>query len=152
MTAICIQYFFWIFSSIFVCLRVSLIIFTGPAVVLPVLRRINCKERYIIFCIGKACLTILSEYLSLFFCFELIVESSFTIALSQFFLQIATGTVVGISMGFATVWLLKRNWVPADLAKSFILGIALLSFGVSDFILHESGLLATIITGFVSWH
>ena len=56
---------------------------------------------------------------------------------------------MGCIFGFLSYFLLKRNIIPRDLTNIFVLGIALTTFGVCDFIVKESGLLAVVVAGLI---
>lgn len=62
--------------------------------------------------------------------------------------QILTvGSLIGIFTGWFTALLIRREWLPYELQKFAVLALVLVTLSVSDYISHESGLLAVTIYG-----
>ncbi|WP_372883214.1 cation:proton antiporter [Psychromonas sp.] len=62
--------------------------------------------------------------------------------------QILTvGSLIGVFVGWFTTLLIRREWLPYELHKFAILALVLVTLSVSDYISHESGLLAVTIYG-----
>ncbi len=63
-------------------------------------------------------------------------------------MQILTvGSLIGVFVGWFTTLLIRREWLPYELHKFAILALVLVTLSVSDYISHESGLLAVTIYG-----
>ncbi|MGB5446122.1 MAG: sodium:proton antiporter [Psychromonas sp.] len=62
--------------------------------------------------------------------------------------QILTvGSLIGIFVGWFTTQLIRREWLPYELQKFAVLALVLITLSASDYISHESGLLAVTIYG-----
>ena len=60
---------------------------------------------------------------------------------------LAVGSLTGIFAGWLTTFLIRREWLPYELYKFAVLSLVLVTLSVSDYISHESGLLAVTIYG-----
>ena len=60
---------------------------------------------------------------------------------------LAVGTAIGILAGWFTTELIRREWIPYELHKFAVLSLVLVTLTISDYISHESGLLAVTIYG-----
>ena len=62
--------------------------------------------------------------------------------------QILTvGSLIGVFVGWFTTQLIRREWLPYELHKFAILALVLVTLSASNYISHESGLLAVTIYG-----
>ncbi|MFT4790983.1 MAG: NhaP-type Na+/H+ or K+/H+ antiporter [Arcticibacterium sp.] len=131
----------------------ALIIVTGPTVITPILRNIPLKkevsailkwEGILIDPIGALVAVLVFEFIS--------------IQGSQDFTQtalIAFGKILifGFSFGFtfahALVFVIRKQFIPHYLLNVGVLSTVLLVFVTSDFLAHESGLLAVVVMGMV---
>lgn len=138
------------FPFSFALLASSLIIVTGPTVIHPLLRRIGVNERlhHILHWEG-----VLIDPIGVFIavlCFEWFSAGSFTVtALESFGLRVMVGMGSGLLGGYFLTVALNRHWVPREYTNIFVLAWGLLSFGIADLLVHESGLLTVIVMGFV---
>nr|WP_319776187.1 cation:proton antiporter [uncultured Sphaerochaeta sp.] len=143
-------YFIFGFSIELSLLAGSLIIVTGPTVIVPLLQRINVNEKlhHILHWEG-----ILIDPIGVFIsvlCFEWFsIQAPLTEHLLQFLLRILIGTGLGFSGGYVLYIFLKRKWLPASQSNIFVLASALALFTLSDYFVHEAGLLTVVIAGFV---
>ncbi len=148
-TAVCV-YFLFDFSIPMSLLAGSLIIVTGPTVITPLLQRIKIKEKlhHILHWEG-----VLIDPIGVFIailCFEwLSIQGSFAGHLGQFGLRMLIGIGIGALGGYFIYWLLQRRWIPEDQANIFVLAAALFLYGVSDFLVHEAGILTVVVAGFI---
>lgn len=130
----------------------SLVIVTGPTVIAPLLRRVHVKEQLHHILYWES---VLIDPLGVFvavLCYEWLtpgeVQSVFG-PVGRFGLRLLVGLGVGVSLGLVMASVLRRSWVAEEHVNIFVLGGALLTFGVSHAILTESGLLAVVAAGLV---
>lgn len=136
-------------SGSFALLMGSLVIVTGPTVIVPMLRRIRTHQRL---CSILHWEGVLIDSIGVFIailCFEWAVEGGGAVALPNFLLRIISGIGLGSLGGYGIYWMLSRGWVPAKNVNAFSLASALLIFGTTELIKPEAGLLAVTIAGLV---
>ncbi|MCU7553367.1 cation:proton antiporter [Alteromonas sp. ASW11-19] len=130
----------------------AIVTVTGPTVIVPMLRTVRPKtnvanilrwEGIIIDPIG-ALLAVLT--------FEFIVASQGS-AISHTLFTFGKTIGIGVFLGFLSGYLLglciRKNWIPHYLLNTAVLTIILGVFAASNYVAHESGLLAVTITGMV---
>ena len=71
------------------------------------------------------------------------------IALGNFGMRVLLGFAMGAVTGLITAQVLRYEWVAEEHVNIFVLAGALFTFGVSHQILHESGILAVVVSGLV---
>lgn len=130
----------------------AIVTVTGPTVIVPMLRTVRPKtnlanilrwEGIVIDPIG-ALLAVLV--------FEFIVASqgnAISHTLIMFGKTIGIGTVLGLSSGYLLGLSIRKDWIPHYLLNTAVLTIILGVFAASNYVAHESGLLAVTITGMV---
>jgi len=131
-------------------LAASLVIVTGPTVILPLLKRIRVipKVHHILQWEG-----VLIDPIGVFvavLCFEWLTSSSQLGAATDFAIRIIAGVGIGLFGGIITYFILKKRLAPEHMVGVATLGCAAFTFGVSEMIIAESGLLSTIVAGFVT--
>ena len=136
-------------SPSFALLMGSLIIVTGPTVIVPLLRRIRVEQK-----IGSILHWegVLIDSIGVFIailCFEWVVEGGGTVALPNFLIRVAGGSVIGLIGGYIIYWFMKHDWVPDNIVNAFALASAMLIFGVTELIKPEAGLLSVTIAGLI---
>lgn len=127
----------------------SLVIVTGPTVIVPLLHRLRLAPR-----LGSILLWegVLIDAVGVFiavFCYELVVLEGGGAAVTGLFLRLAVGLALGIVGGLTIQTCLERRWVPEALNNPFALAAAVLIFASAEFISHESGLLAVTVAGVI---
>ena len=131
----------------------SLVIVTGPTVVSPLLRRIGVQPRlhHILYWEG-----VMVDAVGVFvavLCYEWIASGSDDQALwaplGRFASRFAIGAGIGLAVGAALDFLLRRQLLPHEHTNIVVLGTALLALGTANAILAESGILAVIVAGLV---
>ncbi|MBQ4848590.1 sodium:proton antiporter [Pseudoalteromonas sp. MMG012] len=129
----------------------AVLVVTGPTVIAPMLNamrptqdidRVLRWEGIVIDPIGALFAVLVFEAVS--FVGKGEVLSHTLIAL---FTTLAVGLSVGIVSGWLTSLLIRREWLPYELHKFGILALVLFSFSLSNFLSHESGLLAVTVFG-----
>lgn len=130
----------------------AIVTVTGPTVIVPMLRTVRPNtnlgnilrwEGIIIDPIG-ALLAVLV--------FEFILASqgnAITHTLITFGKTIGIGSLLGLASGYLLGISIRRDWIPHYLLNTAVLTIILGVFAASNYVAHESGLLAVTITGMV---
>ncbi|MBF0349868.1 MAG: cation:proton antiporter [SAR324 cluster bacterium] len=149
-TAMTVYYLFG-YSMSFSMLAGSLIIVTGPTVIVPLLNRIGIKEKlhHILHWEG-----VLIDPIGVFIailCFEWFNRTSNAemLPFQQFGLRLLVGIGIGLLGGGVLITVLKKDWIPREYANIFVLSMALFLFGMSDLMVHEAGILTVVVTGFI---
>ncbi|MGL5815428.1 MAG: cation:proton antiporter [Aeromonas sp.] len=60
---------------------------------------------------------------------------------------VGVGTLIGVAAGWLTTLLIRKDWLPVSLHKFGVLALVLVTFTLSDWLSHESGLLAVTVFG-----
>lgn len=60
---------------------------------------------------------------------------------------VVVGGAIGVAAGWLTTQLIRRDWLPISLHKFGVLAMVLASFALSNWLGHESGLLAVTVFG-----
>jgi NhaP-type Na+/H+ or K+/H+ antiporter/mannitol/fructose-specific phosphotransferase system IIA component (Ntr-type) len=136
-------------SPAFALLMGSLIIVTGPTVIVPLLRRIRVQQKLgsILHWEG-----VLIDSIGVFvaiLCFEWVVEGGGTVAIPSFLIRVVSGVAIGVVGGYSIYWVMKKNWVPDNIVNAFALASAMLIFGATEIIKPEAGLLSVTIAGLI---
>ncbi len=138
------------FRAEFSLLAASLVIVTGPTVIVPLLRRLRVRQdlHHILHWEG-----VLIDPIGVFIailCFETIDPVvGGGLAAGKFMFRIVVGLGLGVLIGYVADFLIRRNWIPDDSANIFVLAVALLTYALCDQLVPESGLLGVVTAGFV---
>lgn len=125
----------------------SLVIVTGPTVIVPLLKRIRVLPRlhHILHWEGVL-IDAIGVFIALL-CFEWVTAN----AGGQAVLNFATRTLTGLGLGVAGGWgiylALKWRVAPDSMVNGFALALAVLLFGLAETIQSEAGLLAVTVAG-----
>ena len=57
------------------------------------------------------------------------------------------GSLIGVAAGWITTLIMRKDWLPVSLHKFGVLALVLVTFTLSDWLSHESGLLAVTVFG-----
>lgn len=142
-------YFTFETSPSFALLTGSLVIVTGPTVIVPMLRRIRTHQRL---CSILHWEGVLIDSIGVFIailCFEWVVEGGGAVALPNFLIRVVSGIGIGGIGGYAIYSMMKRGWVPDSIVNAFSLASAMLIFGATELIKPEAGLLSVTIAGLI---
>jgi NhaP-type Na+/H+ or K+/H+ antiporter/mannitol/fructose-specific phosphotransferase system IIA component (Ntr-type) len=136
-------------SPSFALLLGSLIIVTGPTVIVPLLRRIRVQQKLgsILHWEG-----VLIDSIGVFIailCFEWVVEGGGAVAIPSFLIRVISGAAIGFAGGYAIYYTMKKGWVPDNIVNAFALASAMLIFGATELIKPEAGLLSVTIAGLI---
>jgi NhaP-type Na+/H+ or K+/H+ antiporter/mannitol/fructose-specific phosphotransferase system IIA component (Ntr-type) len=133
-------------------LAASLVIVTGPTVIGPLLHRIRVRENlhHILHWEG-----VLIDPVGVFIallCFEWYTfdasSSHAAMPLLVFAWRIFVGIGIGALAGAGISFLIRRKWIPGDQLNLFVFGAVMVVFGVCEFIVEESGILAVVASGY----
>lgn len=136
------------------CLFAALIIVTGPTVIAPILRNTPLNQNVATVLKWEGILIDPIGALAAVLVYEFIiaghVSSSFGIhAFAQFLKICCIGFTIGVTGAMFFRFMLSSKSVPHYLLNVVTLGMVLLVFVASDWLEHESGLLAVVVMGMV---
>ena len=136
-------------SPSFALLMGSLIIVTGPTVIVPLLRRIRIQQKLGSILHWEAVLIDSIGVFIAILCYEWVVEGGGAVALPNFLIRIVSGAGIGLVGGYAIYYTMHRAWVPDNIVNAFSLASAMLIFGLTELIRPEAGLLSVTIAGLI---
>ena len=129
----------------------ALITVTGPTVIMPLLKNVKVEKRLSTILTWEGILidpigAILAVVTLTF------IETAYTggLIVREFFLSLAVGFSMGILGGLAINYILnKRRWIPWDLRNLFVLSAVIVVYALSDWLQHETGVLAVTVAGII---
>jgi NhaP-type Na+/H+ or K+/H+ antiporter len=131
----------------------GIMIVTGPTVIAPLLRTARLSKRPAALLQWEAIVNDPIGALAAVLAFEvvLVMNTATTVPAAVIELVIGVGfaTILGIVAGYGLAKSFKRGWVPEYMKVPVLFALLLGIFGLSDHVLHESGLLAVTIMGIV---
>ena len=131
----------------------GIMIVTGPTVIAPLLRTARLSRRPAALLQWEAIVNDPIGALAAVLAFEVVVvlNTATTVgaAVGDLALGIGVATVLGAVGGYGLAHSFKQGWVPEYMKVPVLFALLLAVFGVSDAVLHESGLLAVTIMGIV---
>ena len=133
----------------FALLMSSLVIVTGPTVIVPLLRRIRIQSRISNILHWEGVLIDSIGVFIAILCFEWVVEGGGTVALPNFLIRIFSGLSIGTIGGFLIYISMDRRWIPDTLINGFALASAMFIFGITELIKPEAGLLSVTVAGII---
>ena len=136
-------------SPSFALLMGSLVIVTGPTVIMPLLRRIRIDQKLGSILHWEAVLIDSIGVFIAILCFEWVAVGGGAVALPNFLIRIVSGAGIGFVGGYVIYWFMKHGWVPDNSVNAFALASAMLVFGMTELIKPEAGLLAVTIAGLI---
>jgi len=127
----------------------SLVIVTGPTVIVPLLKRIRIQQplHNILHWEG-----VLIDPIGVFIavlCLESISGLGAPSAAMNFVLRLLSGLGIGAAGGVLLSWLMRSGWIDDELIDIVPLAVAAAVFGLAEAAIRESGLLAAATAGFV---
>ncbi len=136
----------------FALLAASLVIVTGPTVIVPILKRIQAVPRVASILHWEGVLIDAIGVFIAVLCFDWVVAGEGGQALTNFFIRVVAGMGMGVGGGWIIEKVLRRRWVPEEMTNIFVLASGIMLFGLSDTIIAESGLLAVTLAGlYLGW-
>ncbi|MEH6592289.1 MAG: sodium:proton antiporter [Halioglobus sp.] len=123
----------------------ALMVVTGPTVINPLLRTMRAKpevsqilrwEGILIDPVGALLAVLVYQFI-------IAGNASYEVALISVGAGLAVGAAAALFLGFV----LRRHWVPEYLVNTITLSAVVLAFAASDYLAHESGLLAVTVMG-----
>lgn len=137
------------FPTAFALTAASLVIVTGPTVMVPILKRIRIQPLLHNILHWEA---VLIDPIGVFIavmCFEYISGHGSGSVLTGFALRVFTGLSMGVLGGLVLLLLIRKRIIDEDLIEIVPLAIAALIFGISEALGSESGLLTTTVAGLI---
>ncbi|MFL2842813.1 MAG: cation:proton antiporter [Coraliomargaritaceae bacterium] len=131
----------------FALLMSSLVIVTGPTVIVPLLRRIRIQSRIANILHWEGVLIDSIGVFIAILCFEWVVESGGIVALPNFAIRILSGLLIGSIGGYLIYFCMNRKFIPDTLINAFALASAMFIFGITELIKPEAGLLSVTVAG-----
>lgn len=127
----------------------SLSVVTGPTVIKPILRHIPLRNRVSTFLNGEAVIIdAVGAVLAIVVLDYVIAKSGIQFTLLRFLFSLTVGAASGAVFGLAMRLIITRTRLLPDSARSiFIIGMVFLSYGVSERIAPESGLMSVAAFG-----
>ncbi len=129
----------------------ALVIVSGPTVVTPILKNVKPNPKINTILKWEGILIDPLGALIAVLAYEFVRSSGggnlSLHALKDFILSIATGFFIGVISAFLLSYLLRKNRIPAFLRNVISLAVVILSFGFSELVIRESGLLTVTIMG-----
>ncbi|SHE61882.1 sodium/proton antiporter, CPA1 family [Loktanella atrilutea] len=135
----------WVFGGI--------LIVTGPTVIAPLLRTARLSKRPAKLLQWEAIVNDPLGAMAAVLAFEVVLVLNRAETMGSALLDLVVGIAVSIAMGLAAGYGLaaafRRGYVPEYMKVSILFALLLGIFGISDAVLHESGLLAVTVMGIV---
>ncbi len=129
----------------------GIMIVTGPTVITPLLRQARLKARPGRILKWEAIVNDPIGALAAVLAFEVFLalygSLTFGGAIWHLVQGITLATVLGFAGGWVIAWAFRRGKVPEYMKVSVLFGAVLLVYAASDYVLHESGLLAVTLMG-----
>lgn len=131
----------------------GIMIVTGPTVIAPLLRTSRLAKRPAALLQWEAIVNDPIGALAAVLAFEVVLvlntATAVNVAIADLVIGIAVATALGGAAGLGLSRAFRRAWVPEFMKVPVLFGLLLGVFGLSDEVLHESGLLAVTIMGIV---
>ncbi|MBN1602489.1 MAG: cation:proton antiporter [Chitinispirillaceae bacterium] len=144
-------YFLFHFHWNFALLAGSMVIVTGPTVVIPLLRRLKVtRSVHHVLHWESVLIDPIGVFLSIF-CLGLVnVENESTLLIiGESLWRVIIGTGAGVLVGFLLRLFLKRSLIPESQLNSAVITAAIVAFGAGCLVVSDAGLLAVVVLGFV---
>lgn len=130
----------------------GLFIVTGPTVILPLLRQAKLKQRPAALLKWEGIIVDPFGALLALFAFQFVLFAEGEVTLAAFGLFFAASffaMLLGAGAGWGMGWMFERGLVPEFLKSPMVFAVVLLTFALSDVVMHETGLLAVTAMGMV---
>lgn len=131
-------------------LAASLVIVTGPTVIMPILRRIRIEPRVHNILHWEGVLIDAIGVFIAILCFEWVVVGAREQAVLNFGIRIAAGLIIGILGGILLCKTIRTRIIPEKSINGFALATAVLVFTLTEAVIEEAGLLAVTVAGLYS--
>ncbi|MEO0453511.1 MAG: cation:proton antiporter [Verrucomicrobiota bacterium] len=127
----------------------SLVIVTGPTVIVPLLKRIQATPKVSSILHWEGVLIDAIGVFVALLCFEWVIGGAGGQAIANFGLRVMAGLTIGGGGGWIIQATIKRRWIPENLINGYVLAGGILIFGLTEIFLAEAGLLGVTVAGLV---
>lgn len=127
----------------------SLVVVTGPTVIVPLLKRIKVTPRVSTILHWEGVLIDAIGVFLAILCFEWVIGGEGGVAVSNFLLRVVAGLLFGIVGGWLIQAVIKKRLVPENLVNAFALAGGIFVFGLTEALINEAGLLSVTVAGLV---
>lgn len=131
----------------------GILIVTGPTVIIPLLRQSRLSSRPASVLRWEAIVNDPVGALAAVLAFEVVAAIYGTGTLAEAAWHLILGIIVALIAGWAAgrfmVWAFLRGHVPEYMKIPVLFGLLLITYALTDLVLHESGLLAVTVMGLV---
>ncbi|MEM6820513.1 MAG: cation:proton antiporter [Verrucomicrobiota bacterium] len=131
----------------FAMLASSLVIVTGPTVIVPILKKIKPVPRVANILHWEGVLIDAIGVFIAVLCFEWVVVGEGGQAVGNFMLRVFAGALMGMGGGWLIERVITLRWAPESMTNVFVLASGILLFGLCETVISESGLLAVTLAG-----
>jgi NhaP-type Na+/H+ or K+/H+ antiporter/mannitol/fructose-specific phosphotransferase system IIA component (Ntr-type) len=133
----------------FAVLAGSLVIVTGPTVIQPILKRIRLKwNLHSILHWEGVLIDPIGVFLAVL-AYEWVAGVGGEMAFLHLMFRILGGLLIGFAGGELIAWILKKRFISDEMINVFMVGSAMLIFGVTEALVKEGGLLSVTVAGLI---
>ncbi len=129
----------------------AILVVSGPTVIGPVLRAVRPDRRVASILKWESILVDPIGAMLAVIAFDIVIEGAgrggFALVAGRVSVFVVVGMGAGALVALVAIVALRRHWVPEHLISLFGLAAALVAYAGADALVHESGLLATIVLG-----
>ena len=134
-------------------LAASLVIVTGPTVILPIIRRIRLEPRVNNILHWESVLIDAIGVFIAILCYEWVVVGTQGQAVANFIFRIGVGLLIGISGAYLLCRSIRARVVPGRSVNAFALATAIMIFTITEAFIKEAGILAVTVAGlYMGWN
>lgn len=129
----------------------AILVVSGPTVIGPVLQAVRPDRQVASILKWESILVDPIGAMLAVIAFDVVIEGAgrggFAMAAGRVAMFVVVGVAAGAIVAVMAIVALRRHWVPEHLISLFGLAAALVAYAWADTLVHESGLLATIVLG-----
>ena len=122
----------------------ALMVVTGPTVINPLLRTMRAKDEVSQILRWEGILIDPVGALLAVLVYQVIIADASYLVIVR---SVVAGLLAGITAGWALAFAIRRHWVPEYLRNVVTLSAVVMAFALSEYVAHESGLLAVTVMG-----
>mgnify|MGYP002719473727 FL=1 len=131
----------------------GIFIVTGPTVIIPLLRQAKLKPRTAAILKWEGIIVDPIGPLVALFAFEIVVvmqdHNGNLTDLAMFFVGAIVAAIIGVIVGIFLSYVVKKQYIPEYMTTPVIFAMVLLSFALSEQVMHETGMLCVTVLGVI---